>query len=305
LRKDLTTNFLVQYESTLPNQANEIANANALLAVVENEFTVTTGWFNTPGGKFGTGNRQVVNLNLTGGGNNSYGSAINVDGTTNAESAKMVFMNEWVEILMSLSGRKWNAGNSSGEGLSQYCGIVRFQVGHYKYYGSWVDSWLNQQPRQDWVNTTEGKDTNPVSFGCALAFIYYLNAQLTFSINQILAAGASNLATVYRTLTGDPCASAARFWRNAGIFKEQSQYFQRKLTRFDGAVHNIPKRSVKWRTLGLIARSTGNKTLPLALSPCCGKIIVPLRLSRSPNTVRNSPSFSADLALNANRSTMS
>ena len=55
-----TTNFSVWYEDTLPNQPGIIANANALLAVVENEFTVTTGWFNTPSGKFGTGNRQTV-----------------------------------------------------------------------------------------------------------------------------------------------------------------------------------------------------------------------------------------------------
>jgi len=202
--KGFTTNFQVQYESTLPNQATVIANANALLAVIENEFTVTTGWFNTPSGKFGTGNRQVVNLNLTGGGSNSgYGSAIKVDATTNAESVTMVFMNEWVEILMSLSGGKWNAADSSGEGLSQYCGIVRFQTGHYNYYTSWVDQWLNQHPRQDWVNTTKATDKDAISFGCALAFLYYLNVQLNFSINQILAAGASNLATVYRTLTGD------------------------------------------------------------------------------------------------------
>jgi hypothetical protein len=60
----LTTNFQVQYEDSLPDQANVIANANALLTVVENEFNVTTGWFGTPGGKFGTSKRQVVNLNL-------------------------------------------------------------------------------------------------------------------------------------------------------------------------------------------------------------------------------------------------
>ena len=208
--KGFTTNFQVQYESTLPNQAQIIANANALLAVMENEFTVTTGWFNTPGGKFGTGNRQVVNLNRGGGGggsNSGYGNPISIDslggGPNPVESVKMVFMNEWVEILMSLSGGKWNAGDSSGEGLSQYCGIVRFQTGHYSYYGSWVDQWLNQHPRQDWVTTTKGTDTDPISFGCALAFLFYLNVQLNFSINQILAAGASNLATVYKTLTGD------------------------------------------------------------------------------------------------------
>src|SRR5262249_56106341 len=63
-----TTNFLVQYEDSLPNQATVKANANALLAIVETEFTVTTGWFNTPAGKFGTGNRQVVNLNIGGAG---------------------------------------------------------------------------------------------------------------------------------------------------------------------------------------------------------------------------------------------
>src|SRR5213592_2784123 len=110
--KGFTTNFQVQYESTLPNQANVIANANALLAVIENEFTVTTGWFNTPAGKFGTGNRQVVNLNKadgSGANNSGYGSALNLDaqsGNSNAANAagivEMVFMNEWVEILMSL-----------------------------------------------------------------------------------------------------------------------------------------------------------------------------------------------------------
>lgn len=209
----LTTNFHVQYEDSLANQSNIKANANALLAVIENEFTVTTGWFNTPGGKFGTGNRQIVNLNRSdnsGANNSGYGSAINLDpqgSNTNAADAaarvEMVFMNEWVEILMSLSGGKWNAGNSSGEGLSQYAGIVRFQAGHYSYYGSWVDQWLNKQPRQDWVTTTEGTDGNAISFGCALAFIYYLNVQLNFSINQIIAAGATNLSDAYKTLTGD------------------------------------------------------------------------------------------------------
>ena len=214
----LTTNFQVQYESTLPNQANVIANANALLAVIENEFNVTTAWFNTPAGNFGTGNRQIVNLNqadTTGANNNGHNSAINMDAQSGngnradaAERVKMLFMNEWVEILMSLTGGTWNALDSSGEGLSQYAGIIRFPTGHYSYYNRgdnrlFVETWMNTVPRQDFVNTTEGTDKNFVSFGCALAFIFYLNVQLNFSITQIIAAGASNLATVYRSLTGD------------------------------------------------------------------------------------------------------
>ncbi|MDP9024532.1 MAG: hypothetical protein M3N13_04035 [Candidatus Eremiobacteraeota bacterium] len=210
----LTANFQVQYEDSLGTPANTIANANALLALIENEFNVTTGWFNTPGGQFGTGHRQVVNLNKTdgsGANNSGYGNPTNLDaqsGNANHAAAasvvEMVFMNEWVEILMSLTGGRWNAGDSNGEALSQYCGIVRFRNGHYAYYNSWVDQWLNQHPRQNWVSATESTDGNAISFGCSLAFIYYLNTQLNFSINQIIAAGAANLASIYSTLTGDP-----------------------------------------------------------------------------------------------------
>jgi hypothetical protein len=232
-----TTNFIVQIENTLPNQANVIANANALLPVLETEFTVTTGWFNTPSGKFGAGQQQVVNVNLpdtnTGGGNinepgannGGYGTAINVDsqnlftGATAAGRVQNAFMAEWSEILMSLTSN-WHAGDSSGEGLSQYCSIIRFQTGHYAYYGSWVDSWLNgvasspNPARSDWVTRTfkgdhtggfnVNGDGDSVSFGCALAFIFYLNTQLSFSINQIIGAYSGTMATIYNALTGDP-----------------------------------------------------------------------------------------------------
>jgi len=227
-----TTNFIVQYENTLPNQANVIANANALLPVPETEFTVTTGWFNTPGGKFGAGQQQVVNLNLqdtsTSGGtnlpganNSGYGRAINLDaqnlftGATAAERVKNVFMAEWSEILMSLTNN-WHAGDSSGEALSQYCSIIRFPAGHYSYYGSWVNNWLKTS-RPDWVTKTEPTDKNPVSFGCALAFIFYLNTQLGFTINQIIAAGSANLAQAYTALTGDHANPFPLFHDQLGI----------------------------------------------------------------------------------------
>ena len=218
----LTTNFHVQYEDTLANQAQVIANANALLEVIENEFTVTTGWFNTPSDKFGTGKRQVVNLKLPvtfnpdgrisypGASNNGYGNAINLDAQNipsdpaTAGRVQMVFINEWVEILMSLSNGKWNASDSSGEGLSQYCGILRFPVGHYNYYPSFVNSWLDSTRDGTFITgSPEGTDKNSVSYGCALLFLFYLNVQLGFSTSEIIQKGASTLSGLYTNLTGD------------------------------------------------------------------------------------------------------
>ena len=215
----LTKNFAVAYESTLPNQARVIATANALLSVLESEFTVTIGWFGTDPAKFGPNHRQQVNLNLTGGGNNSgYGTAINVDAQANNPNAadaaarvQMIWMNEWVEILMSLSDGRWNAGNSMGEALSQYCGIVRFQTGHYSYYSSWVQQWLDTHPRQNFIDNTEPTDKNAISFGCGLAFLYYLTTQLGYDIRSVIAAGAPTFADVHAKLTGDHASPYVRF----------------------------------------------------------------------------------------------
>ena len=223
----LTSNFDVSYDDsrTGPDGTTTdiVANANALLGVVENEFSVTTGWFGTPSGKFGTGNRQRVKLDLapgSGANNSGYGSDINLDSQSATDDhalaaavVGMVFMAEWSEILMSVAGN-WNAGDSSGEGLSQFCSIQRFLAGHYDYYGSWVQQWLNggsgpNAARSDWVNQTfKGSgsvhgDGDPVSFGCALAFIYYLFTQLQFTEHQVIEAYSGTLASAYHTLTGD------------------------------------------------------------------------------------------------------
>ncbi len=240
----LTQNFQVEYQDSLYTglpaaqqaqvKANLIANANYLLGVVEGGFTTTTGWFGTDTTKFGPSSRQQVYLDLTGGGNNTgYGNPINVDGRIqNADvsvagpEVAMVWANEWAEILMSLTNGQWNAGDSSGEGLSQYTGSQLFTAGYYNYYpGGWVGNWLNgtgttnQGPptpnaaRSDWVNTTftgvnvgsvfVHGDGDPVSFGCAVGFIYYLTVQLGFPISQVISSYSGNLASCYHALAGD------------------------------------------------------------------------------------------------------
>jgi hypothetical protein len=219
-------------------QTNVTANANFLLSQVEAAFSTTTGWFGTDTTKFGTSNRQQVSFDTSdggGAGNNGYGTAIHVDTQSNNGTATggpivaMLWMAEWSEILMSLTSN-WHSNDSSGEGLSHYCALQLFLNGHNDYYNAggnqiFVQNWLNgdgttnpgtatpNAARSDWVNHvfTGAKvggvqvngDGDPVSYGCSLAFIYYLTVQLGFSINEVISNYASNLASCYLGVTGD------------------------------------------------------------------------------------------------------
>ncbi|HET6240193.1 MAG TPA: InlB B-repeat-containing protein [Acetobacteraceae bacterium] len=246
----LTPNFAVQYPiytgipaaQLAPIQANLIANANYLLsgtpAQIETAFATCTGWFATPASKFGASNRQSIILDLVDNGgayNTGYPNPIHTDGQyLNASLANagpevaMVFAAEFAEVLMSIAGN-WNAGDSSGEGLSQYSACNLFPAGYLTYYGgSFIQAWLNgtgsnivtnqgtpspNAARSDFVNTTYTGSTvsgiavhgdgDPVSFGCALGFIYYLTVQLGFTINQVISTYSGTLASCYHSLTGD------------------------------------------------------------------------------------------------------
>ena len=244
-----TTHFQVQYQDSLylnatppltpPQQAQEkanlIANANYLLGVVESAFTTTTGWFGVDPTKFTGSNVQQIWLDQpfdSGAFNNGYGNPIHVDGQDQnatlsiaGPEVAMLWMAEWAEVLMSVVGN-WNAGDSSGEGLSQYSANTLFQAGHIDYYGQrFVGDWLNgtgttnqgtaspNAARSDWVNTTftgtnvgsvfVHGDGDQVSFGCAECFIYYLTVQLGFTINQVISTYSGTLASCYHALTGD------------------------------------------------------------------------------------------------------
>src|SRR5215472_931584 len=125
-------------------QANVTANANYLLGQVEGAFTTTTGWFGSDTSKFGTSHRQQVLFDQpdnSGAFNNGYGNPIHIDTQSNNGTigtagpiVSMLWMAEWSEVLMSLTSN-WNAGDSSGEGLSQFSAGTLFLAGHNDYYG--------------------------------------------------------------------------------------------------------------------------------------------------------------------------
>jgi hypothetical protein len=240
-----TTNFHLEAPDgfwaglSATQQTNVAANANSLLGQVEGAFATTTGWFGTDTSKFGTSHRQQVEFDQpdsSGAFNNGYGNPIHIDtqsnnGTVGTAGAivSMLWMAEWSEVLMSLT-TNWNAGDSSGEGLSHYCALQLFLAGHNAYYNAggnqvFVQNWLNgdgttnpgtappNPARSDWVNNTftgadvggthVNGDGDPVSYGCALGFLYYLTVQLGLSINEVISSYSSNLASCYHAVTGD------------------------------------------------------------------------------------------------------
>ena len=213
-----STNFVVKYDDS---NAEAQGMAQAIANVCENEFTVLTGWFAISTG-FGPSDRITLTVqSIASGGANNFGyqsggnTTINVNFLPASFSAgqsvtiaPMLFINEFVEVLMSFNNQKtgvttWVAGHSDGEGLSQFCGILRFPAGHYLGYSSWANNWLSTS-RTDFITSNEGIDTDPVSFGCVLLFLFYLNTQLGFSPAQIIQAGGATPAATYTNLTGDP-----------------------------------------------------------------------------------------------------
>jgi hypothetical protein len=221
-------------------RANVTANANYLSQQVESAFDTTTKWFGTDTTNFGTSHRQEVTFDQPdnqGASNRGYNTAIHVDTQSNNSTigtagpiVSMLWMAEWSEILMSLT-TNWRANNSSGEGLSHYCAANLFLNGHNDYYTAgnnqiFVQNWLNgdgqtnlktappNPARSDWVNNTFtgatvngvqlNGDMDPVSYGCALGFIYYMTVQLGFSINEVIAKYSAQLASCYHSVTSDP-----------------------------------------------------------------------------------------------------
>ena len=112
--------------------------------------------------------------------------------------------NQWAESTSFFQG---GDEGSKGEGLSRFLG-VQFQLvnglGGVPPPGfGVVPTWLNSS-RPDFVNNDPDDNKPDVVTGCTTLFLYFLFNQLGFSIPAIINAGASNLAGVFKNLTGQP-----------------------------------------------------------------------------------------------------
>jgi len=212
----VTTHYKFQYDDSLSAPINpggpEPARTNAVIAACENDFNLMSGWF----GNIALDVNFTIAVNVT---QNSGGASWSLSGgnlivTINpangvASFVRYLLVAEMVEQFMRAQGLNWYGSGtegSEGEGLSRFLGAQFLAINGFgnpppAFANS--NAWLSSS-RADFVNNINTTDDGPdATTGCSLLFIWYLFSQLGFSINAIVAAGASTLGAVYRNLTGD------------------------------------------------------------------------------------------------------
>ncbi|MGF6632886.1 hypothetical protein [Paraburkholderia sp. MM6662-R1] len=238
-----TENFNISYDDanfTHVEVPSVEARADYVATACEGDFSKLCSLFAVDGAKtFGPSNRILITFdkNIRGANNNGYVSpnashiTVNPEIGASNDFVMLLFVDEMSEILMGVIGKtvgSWDAGDSSGEGLSRVCGALL----HPASAPVNVNAWLLFDPtqdttaavaddafRKDWVTSsfkggplkaggTVAGDQDSYSVGCAILFINYLQSQLDFPLQNIISAmplnyqaGDSTLASMSKALT--------------------------------------------------------------------------------------------------------
>lgn len=215
LGRGKTTHYAITYDDSL-STADGRDRANALMAACESDYSWMATFFPGLSLPFSLPiDVQLVTGPYAGAG---WGPPITVK-PGNGEPIDLVrylLVSEVVEMFMKSKANGWgysfgdsNEG-SKGEALSRYLGY-RFLDEHsldknvLGYSGSTFfvsNFWLNTT-RADFVNNNPDDNAPDATTGCTTLFLYYLEHQLQFAINDIINNGGQTLGDVYRSLTSD------------------------------------------------------------------------------------------------------
>ena len=206
-------NVTVSYDSSLG--APGLSLAQRLLAGVTKPYDDMQTLFGTAGGATEVVLAPLSTAHDGSGGAYHYGcdfssgGILYVDATfaaTDADPLSLeiaLYVAELSECFMGAQNKGWICGYSNGEGLSRFCAELETSLQTLQSYAT-VPAWA-QAGFPDWVSKTEHTDGNPISTGCAVAYIYWMRS-LGLTAAQIAEAGGATLADNYKTLTGKTTA---------------------------------------------------------------------------------------------------
>jgi hypothetical protein len=205
-------NVTVYYDPSLGQDGSDLAQQ--FLQGAAQAYGDTQAFFAVPGSPV-----NVIIAALNGstdglGGAYHYGCNFNPGGDLYCDAAFGVpdvttglFVAELTESFMGAQAVGWDCGGSNGEALSRYLaetetGGANGALAPYASGPSW-----DQAGRPDWIDATEPTDTNIVSTGCGVVYLYWMQSQ-GFSAAQITQAGCPDgtLASNYASLTGSNTA---------------------------------------------------------------------------------------------------
>ena len=217
-----------QWAQALFNESTP-SGSNALDA----DFDIMQSWF--PGVVLSRFFPIIIHLGVAAGatwGPNLAASGVLVQASSNTWVSRFLIVAEMSEVFMRDQGLGWYAGSTdpghgvshgnegdNGEGLSRFLARQILVLNGQTIAsllpvlsGGTGNQWLILIDRPNFVSDagspitdiSESKGPLPAGdLGCTTLFVNYLHAQLGFSIQQIVAAGAPNLQGVYQNLTGD------------------------------------------------------------------------------------------------------
>jgi hypothetical protein len=205
-----TTHFHVYAATCLPAQGVQVGQA--VLHRCEQDYQQLAAWFG-----FRVPHFNVIAAGLSSehdGTGGAYHHAclasdlycdVQLQPTVNPDLTNALAITQEVEVFGAVQKKGWDCGASNGEGLSRVLANVLYPgvLDGYATAAVWLDG-----DRPDWVSQTNPSDLDPVSTGCAVLFLYWLNVKLGYGWEQICRAAAPTLAGTYQMLTGKGAGAA-------------------------------------------------------------------------------------------------
>jgi hypothetical protein len=218
-----TAHFGVQYDDSLA-PANGRDLAKELLLWVEEDYQLIQSWFPGVTSQF----TLPIWVQITGGTDGAewldppdialsfYAITVTLMPGPHPTSflLRYLLVSEVTEMFMASQRKDWYGPTgvfwgaderSMGESLSRFLAsefIALYSGTRIPSGFAVVPDWLNTGTRGDWVTSAPDDNRPDEVTGCGTCFLFFLRYQLGFSIQEIVAAAASNLAGVYLNLTG-------------------------------------------------------------------------------------------------------
>ncbi|MGA2765200.1 MAG: hypothetical protein ABSG17_17770 [Spirochaetia bacterium] len=206
-------NVTVYYATSLGDPGKALATR--MLGAVAGPYNDLQALFGIPGGAVNVYVAPLSGQNDGSGGAYHYGCDFSSGGdlyldATFASNAVDplnleigLYVAELSESFMRSQGKGWNCGFSNGEALSRYCAEQATPPGTLNGFAT-GPAW-DQAGRPDWISRTEQTDTDGVSTGCGIVYIYWM-LSLGFAASKIVQAGGATFSANYQALTGKASA---------------------------------------------------------------------------------------------------